>query len=139
MTVQRTGGQFFLEEGDFIRTDRGVTWAIFCRDALDFGQFVGILVRDAAGQWTHDGSREANLDDGFDVTQRLQEYPDVLDWFTKFLIPKLNAWLAMKFPALGASAPPPAPLTRIEQADLLIKTRLQITVNSDGTLTASLK
>jgi len=140
MTVQRTAGQFFIGPGDFIRTDRGITWAIFCRDAADFGQFVGVLVRDSSGQWTHDGSAEANLDDGFDTTLRLEEHPDVFEWFTSILIPRLNAWLAMKFPALtGGIAPPVPALTRIEQADQLIKTRLAITQNPDGTLTAGLK
>ena len=139
MTVQRIGGQFFIGPNDFIRTDRGITWAIFCRDAADFGQFVGVLVRDSSGQWIHDGSPEANLDDGFDTTPRLQEYPDVFEWFIKVLIPRLNAWLAMKFPAMTGGIAPPVQLTRIEQADQLINTRLSIAQKPDGTLVATLK
>ena len=135
MTV-RTGGYVAFGPGDFVRTDRGITWGIKCTVMADSGvEFISIFSRNNDGTW----NAEATIDDGFDL--RTAEYPDVIDWFLNVLLPKLNAWLASKFPALtGGIAPPtPAALTRLEQADLLINTRLSITQNPDGTLTASLK
>jgi len=128
MTV-RTSGYITFGAGDFVRTDRGVTWGIKC-SVVDGIEFVSIFSRNLDGTW----NAEAIIDDGFDM--RTAEYPNVIDWFIHVLLPKLNAWLASKFPASGT---PPAPLSRLEQADQLINTRLAITVNSDGTLTASLK
>ena len=129
MTVQTSSGQIQIGTGDFIRTDRGVTWAIKCRD-IDGSQFVQVYIQ-SGSSWTTDSLPESALDNSFDL--RTQEYPVVMDWFTGLLIPKLNAWLAKKFPATAQ------PETRFEEADQLINTRLAITVNSDGTLTASLK
>ena len=127
MTV-RTGGINEIGVGDFMRVDRGVKWGIKV-SSISSMEFVQVLVQLPDGTW----SADAMLDDGFDT--RVQEYPQVIDWFTKHLLPRLNAWLAAKFQAGGA----PVPLTRLEQADQLITTRLSITQNPDGTLTASLK
>jgi len=55
-------------------------------------------------------------------------------WFKTKLITKLNAWLAYKFPATGT---PPKPETLLEHADKLVNSMLVVTVNADGTITAS--
>ena len=131
MTV-RTSGYVSFGDGDFLRTDRGITWGIKC-SVVDGIEFISVFTRNTDGTW----NAEWVIDDGFDL--RTVEYPQVIDWFLNVLLPKLNAWLASKFKARGVTTPAPVALTRLEQADQLINTRLAITVNSDGTLTASLK
>ena len=131
MTV-RTSGYVAFGPGDFVRTDRGVTWGVKC-SVVDSIEFVSIFTRNPDGTW----NAEAIIDDGFDLTA--ERYPQVIDWFINVLLPKLNAWLATKFQARGVTTPAPVAMTRLEQADMYINTRLGIAENADGTLTAWLK
>jgi hypothetical protein len=134
MTVQISAGQIQVGAGDFVSTNRGVTWAIKCRDIG--GPVVLVLVRNADGSWDSDSHPEHLLEMG-EVADETK-YPTPMDWFAQALIPRLNAWLHVKF---GKTEAPPvvAPQTRLEWADVLINTRLQITVGADGYLNASLK
>ncbi len=134
MTI-RTSGPTTFGAGDFHRTDQGITWGIKCV-SISRIEAVSICTMLPDGTWTI----EEHIDDGFDMSAG--RYPQVIDWFTNVLLPKLNAWLAARFPARvgGAESPAPAPvLTRLEQADALINTRLRITVGANGTLTAGLE
>lgn len=127
MTVQTALGPAQVGPNDFVRTDRGIKWAIKCHDQGGT-QFIQIWVEKSPGSWVIDGLQESALTDSFDLYEG-----DVMMWFTEKLIPALNRWLVKKFPAANT------PLTRFEQADVLISTKLMITTNADGTLTASSK
>jgi len=131
MTV-RTQGYVAFGPGDFYRTDRGVAWGIKC-SRVDTIEFVGIFVRLQDSTW----DAEFTIDDGFDMSAA--QYPNLVDWFKEVLIPKLNVWLAAKFPAMTGGVAPPVPMNRLEQADLLIYTRLAIKQNADGTLVAGIE
>lgn len=133
MTVQTSSGPIVVGPGDFQRTDRGITWAIKCRD-IEGTQFATILVKQDNGSWAVGGM----VDDGFDLTAK--NYPTMIDWFKNVLLPRLNAWLAATFPApTEGPTPEPVGATLLEQADHLINNRLLIRVNADGTLVAELK
>lgn len=122
MTVQVSQGPIEMIQGkDFIRTDRGITWGIKCRDIM--GVQVVMIVQNTPNGW----QVLENLETGFDL------YKGDLDLWFKNILQKLNAWLAKFFPANGQPEPE---LTRFEQADKLIQ-GIKITVNADGTLTAS--
>lgn len=124
MTI-RTTPEITFGPNDFKRTDRGVTWGIKVTEIAE-ATFVAVFVLEG-DRWTVG----AMLDDGLDMNQ--SEYPDMRDWLRLKCVPNLNAWLAFKFPALGA----PPSMSRAAQADALIQ-GLRITMNpADGTLTAS--
>jgi hypothetical protein len=129
VTVQVGAGNPIIGPGDFIRTDRGITWAIKCRETPNFSA-CAIYVK-TEGVWDIDQTMFAQIDTSLDTPQA-----NMMDWFRVTLLPKLNAWLAFKFPAIGTS---PEPLTPIKQADMLINSLLVITMNADGTLTAKEK
>ena len=140
MTV-RTHGYPTFAQGDFYRTDRGITWGIKCSD-FEGTQFVGIFIKQPDGSWGIDESIDNTIDNAFDI--EIGSYENVLDWFVKKLLPKLNAWLALMFPALVDNSgnpvvPPTTQLSKLAEADLLINTRLSIIQNPDGTLQAILK
>jgi hypothetical protein len=131
MTIQVTPGPpIFTPGSDFIRVDRGITWGIKCRD-IGGPQVVFVCVKSDAGAWDIDQTMLAQLETGIDV---MPQEANMNAWFTGKLLPKLNAWLAYKFPA---SDEPQKPATPLERADALISSRLVISANADGTLTAS--
>jgi hypothetical protein len=140
MTVQDTSGLPVLVQGkDFIRTDRGITWGIKCR-TIPVGQYVAVCTLQSNGTWNWDELPEGMLESGFDTSTGYMNYASIMEWFTNKLLPKLNKWLAKKFPATNALPPPPAALTPLEQADQLIQVRLKINVDPiDGTLVATLQ
>lgn len=136
MTVQTGPGAIIVAPDDFQRTDRGITWSIQCREVGDGMQFVQTCIKGADGVWQWDSTGE--LDGGFETTTGWSMYGSVNEWLKQKMVPKLNSWLAVKFPA-GAVPPPPPSGDPFAQADLAINTRLVITVAADGTLVASLK
>ena len=93
MTV-RTSPPVTFGPGDFLRTDRGVTWGIKVTDTPD-AKFVSVFTRSADMVWGIDIG-EALLESEMDLSAGL--YPDVKDWLKKKLIPNLNAWLASSRP-----------------------------------------
>ena len=136
MTVQVSAGPISIGVGDFIRTDRGVTWAIKARGG-DFN-IVMVCQKQSDGTWGFsDHPAEGMLDDSINANS-LAMTP--MAWFTNVFMPRLNAWLHTQFGKTEAPPVlPPGTGTWLEQADALINTRLQITVGADGYLNASLK
>lgn len=125
MTIRTSAPITFTPGSDFFRTDRGITWGIKVTVTAAVA-FATVFVRGADGTW----SAEANLDEMLDTRSG-----PVGDWMRDVLLPKLNAWLRLKFPPLGPDAPPPSPATFYEQADAAIQ-GLRIIAHADGTLTA---
>jgi hypothetical protein len=133
MTVQVGSGRAIIGPGDFIRTDRGITWGIKCRETPDFSQ-CAIFVK-TEGVWDIDQTPLAQIDSSMEF---LAQDADMMTWFRAKFLPKLNSWLAHKFPAVTV-VPPTTELSPIVQADMLINSLLVITMNGDGTLTAKEK
>ena len=128
----RTGGPLEMDEAvDFVRTTRGVTWGVKVTDTGDWA-FVMVFVRNEQGQWISDGSAEAVIDQDFNRVIAAQFKGDVQAWMQAVCIPRLNAWLAVKFPP-GAEAPK---TTTAEQADLAIRA-LRVLTRPDGTVFVS--
>lgn len=127
MSIQSTGFPLVLQPNDFQRIDFGVKWGIKCQRIAGFGEIVYVTWFDKYGT-----QFQETLDDAFDI--HVLEYEgDVIDWLKKYLLPRLNAWLAKTFKA-GAVVEPDG---LFEQAHNAINS-IKITVNADGTLTASL-
>lgn len=123
MTVQTNDGPIVMGSKDKVFTTHGVTWGIKCRNS--FGtQYVMVVEKDEEGVWNpvHD------LDSGFD--SRIDDYPNVLDYFIKVIIPSLKVWLASRFKVGGSQN---QMLSKFQQLDVLIQ---GITVQSmdDGTV-----
>ena len=131
MSVQYTPGPIVINSSDFQRIDRGIHWAIKCREISNFGQAVYACVKSDSG-W----NIVETLDGGFDIRIESDFGGDVQKWLREYLLPALNRWLAAYFPA-GATPPAPGPATAIERADAAIK-GITIMVMPDGTLAATI-
>ncbi len=128
MTVRKTTSITFTPGADFFRVDRGIAWGVKVSDIGDF-DFVSVFVKSGDG-WI----AGASLTDA-DWENEMQAVGDLKRWFVEQCLPKLNAWLAATF---KAGEPPPVSPLLPEQLDGLIVNRLRVTVNADGTLTASM-
>lgn len=128
MTVRKSLAITFTPGEDFFRTDRGVTWGV---KVTDFGDldFVSVFVK-SGDVWV---SGIALTD--ADWENEMQAVGDIKRWFVEQCLPKLNEWLAATFKP-GDTKPPALGLP--EQLDGLIVKQLRVTVNADGTLTASM-
>jgi len=127
MTVRTSAPIVFTPGKDLIRTDRGVTWGIKVTDA---GDVQAVHVFEQAGSTWTPGTTLADL--GW--PEQLQQHGgDMRAWFKATALPKLNAWLAQRFPPLGQGANSPS-----EQLDALIVGSLRIATRPDGTLSASI-
>lgn len=118
----------FTPGQDFFRTDRGITWGI---KVTSVGDIQAVHVFEKSGDTWAVGTELA----GLGWTDELKDYGgDVKTWFKAKALPRLNAWLAQRFPA--TSAPPSGDPS--EQLDRLIVGTLRVQTNPDGTLSASL-
>lgn len=131
MTVKTAVGAPVFGPADFQRTDRGITWGIKVTDLPGLTNVGVFLLKN--GVWVFGGTVEAHLDD--DLPSSVAGVGGSMTrWFNEILLPALNKWLKVTFPAIAGGVKPPV-LTPAEQADKLIGA-LQIVTNADGTLTA---
>lgn len=123
MTVQTKDGPIVMDSKDKVFTTHGVTWGIKCRDSFGI-QYVMVVEKDAEGTWNpvHD------LDSGFD--SRINDFPDVLDYFNKVIIPSLKVWLASRFKVGGSEN---QMLSKFQQLDVLIQ-GITVLSRDDGTV-----
>jgi hypothetical protein len=130
MSIQKTSFPLLFDPDDLQHTHRGVTWGIKCwqPDFAGGSQVVYACVKKPGG-W----DSVETLDDGFDIHLNRDHGGDAMRWLTERLLPKLNAWLAVTFPA-GAGEPAPD-LKPFEMAHKMIG-GLRIRPGTDGTLKA---
>ena len=127
MTV-RTSGTLIVGAADFVRIDRGITWCIKVTDASE-ASFVAVFVKNGDA-WASDPLGESMLEPDF-IGAVMKDYGgNVRAWFTGKLLPALNAYLRVKFPAAAG-----VNLSAAEQADQMIGL-IRIIIHADGTLTA---
>lgn len=127
MTVRTSPAITFVQGQDIFRTDRGVTWGIKVTDANDVQ---AVHVFEQSGSTWIPAAVLADL--GW--PDELKAYGgDMRAWFKATVLPKLNAWLAQRFPPIGEVSNSPS-----AQLDALIVGGLEITLRTDGTLKAEL-
>ena len=114
-TVRPSAPIVFKPGEDFFRTDRGITWGIKVTDAGDI-QAVHVFEQSGAS-WVV-GTELAGL--SWQEQVKSSYGGDMKAWFKATALPKLNAWLAQRFPPVNT------PKTMSEQLDSLIVKGLSV-------------